>query len=194
MKLDAVEILSWPNKLSGHALVLLKVGVGLSFFLLLQGSVQASENVKHHESHTVNQQRCVTAMPRDIFSSTAQETKGCSSCGGSFDHSAFASKGLGRKSSFCKKCENKKRRSAYKPKSEVHNWDNPIIRFEAAENDTSKVAPLIWEMIVTQGFVDAMTDKEQTLDALLSRKNSIDIFLGEVKYEKSGDHRQSVNG
>lgn len=188
--IDTYQMLS---ELRSPIRVLVGMGLGLSFVLTMSFGSHLQDQ-KHHESHTVNQQRCLTAMPRDIFSSTAQETKGCSSCGGSFDHSAFASKGLGRKSSFCKKCENKKRRSAYKPKSKVHNWDNPIIRFEAAENDTSKVAPLIWEMIVTQGFVDAMTDEEQTLDALLSRKNSIDIFLGEVEYEKSGNHRQGVNG
>lgn len=149
---------------------------------------------KHHESQTVNQQWCGIPAPQDIFPSTTQENRDCSGCGGNFDQSAFASKGRGRKSSLCKECENKKRRLAYKPKTKAQDWDSLIIRTVPVEVGTDRIAPLIWEMIVTQGFVDAKVDEEQSLDALLSRKSSVDIFLDEVEHEEGSDSGQSVHG
>lgn len=189
-----IDTYQMPNEMRSPTRVLVRKGLGLSFVLTMSLGALSAQDQKHHESQTVNQQRCAFPVPQDIFSQAIPKTRVCSGCGGDFDQAAFASKGRGRKSSLCKECENKKRRLAYKPKSITQDWDNLIIRTVPVEDCADRITPLIWEMIVALGFVDAKTDEEQSLDALLSRRNSLDIFLDEVEYEEGSDSGQSVHG
>lgn len=193
MAATVIKTYKMPNELIAPIRVLVGMGLGLSFVLTISIGASARDK-KHHESQTVNQQRCGIPVPQDIFSQAIPETRACCGCGGNFDQAAFASKGRGRKSSLCKECENKKRRLAYKPKSITQDWDSLIIRTVPVENSMDRIAPLIWEMIVTQGFIDAKADEEQSLDTLLSRKNSVEIFLDEVEHEEGSDSGPSVHG
>lgn len=159
--------------------LVIKTGLGMSIVFSTICSIQYAQSEKHFRSHAVNQPRCHSEHRQDKITQISKSARQCKSCGQQQSQSAFASKGRGRTSAFCRDCDNKRRRAAHAPIVKVRSWDHPTIRFESTEVGSDQLASLLWELLSDPSSSNSQP-VEQTIESLLNRRSSINDFVNEV--------------
>lgn len=109
----------------------------------------------------------------------------CKCCKREKDKSEFASKGKVRVGLVCKECDNKRRRTKYKPSGAVQGrsqikWQSLVVHVERNIGCHETVAPLLWQTLLDHGFVESLRSeiKTESADSLLGRKNPINGIIG----------------
>lgn len=178
---ETFQIPAWQAGCREPVRFLLKAGIGMSFALATICPTDPAPNQKNHRVHAVDQPKCHSEHRNDRLTRPASSVRQCKGCGQPQEQSEFASKGRDRTSALCKSCDNKRRRSTYRPKLVAPDWDQVTIRYEVEEANAESTAPLIWELLIEQRpWAGSEVRKEESLDSLLNRRSAIDGIITEA--------------